>query len=441
MKKRRLSGSQFIALGFALLILMGTLLLLLPISNKDGNWGNAINCLFTSTSATCVTGLIVYDTATHWTLFGQIIIIVLIQIGGLGIMTLFSLLTIILRKKINLHERKVIMQASGSIEMNGVVNLIKKICIGTFICEGIGAFILSFAFIPDMGFLKGIYSSIFHSISAFCNCGIDIMGNFSSLSGYANNWIVNITIMALIISGGLGFIVWSDLISCKFHYKKLLLHTKIVIWASLGLIFIPALIFFVFEFNGAFRDLSGSSKVLASFFHSVATRTSGFQTVNSTGLSDSSIVLTTCLMVIGGSPGSTAGGIKTTTFVVLLFSIFSSSSKTSNISIGKKEIHSSTTKQALSIISLYMFLLIISSILVLYFEPYPFKEIVFECSSALATAGLSLGITTLLTIPSKIVLILLMFAGRIGAMSIIFIFHRKGNNDALRRPKEKILIG
>lgn len=441
MKKRRLSGSQFIALGFALAILFGMLLLLLPISSKSGNWGNPLNCLFTSTSATCVTGLVVYDTQTHWSIFGQIVILFLIQIGGIGFMTLISMLTVFLRKKINLHERKVIMQASGSLEISGVVDLIKNVCIGTFICEGIGAIILSFVFIPDMGFGRGLYSAIFHSISAFCNAGFDIMGNFASLTNYAGNLVVNITIMLLIIIGGLGFLVWTDLISCKFHYKKLLLHTKIVIWASLGLIFIPAFLFLIFEYNNAFKDLNGPTKVLAAVFQSVTTRTAGFSTVDLSGISDSGAVLTTCLMVIGGSPGSTAGGIKTTTFVVLLFSIFNSSNKTTNMSIGKKEIDSSTTKQALAIVSLYIFLLIAASIMVLYFEPYGIKEVAFECASAIGTVGLSLNITPTLTVGSKIILIILMYTGRMGAMSIIFIFQRKSNNDALRRPTEKILIG
>lgn len=439
MKKRKLNVSQLIAIGFALVILLGMLLLFLPFSSKDGKWGNLLNCLFTSTSATCVTGLIVYDTATKWSIFGQLVILLLIQIGGIGFMTLISLFTIFVRKKMNLYDRKVVMQASGSLEISEVGSLVKNVCLCTFIVEGIGALLLSIAFIPDMGFIKGVYFAIFHSVSAFCNAGFDIMGSFASLSGYAGNWLVNITIMLLIIIGGLGFLVWTDLVACKFKYKKLLLHTKIVIWASLGLIVIPACLLFIFEYNYSFKNLNPGAKVLASLFQSVTCRTAGFATIDCANLSDSSSVLMNFLMLIGGSPGSTAGGIKTTTFVVLLFSIFSA--RSNKMSIFNKEIEPNTVKQALSIVSLYLTLLVFSTMIMAYLEPYGLREIIFECTSAIGTVGLSMGITPLLTAGSKIILIILMFAGRIGALSIIFLFQRKNTNEAIRRPLEKILIG
>ncbi|MCQ2087550.1 MAG: Trk family potassium uptake protein [Bacilli bacterium] len=406
-----------------------------------------MTALFTSASATCVTGLVVVDTGTYWSIFGQIIILLLIQIGGIGFMTILSIIWIALKKKINIGERKLIGDAASAKSSTGALDLIKKIIIITFVCEGIGAVILSFAFAKDYGVLKGIYFGIFHSISAFCNAGFDLIGGFASLTAYAENPLICITIMVLVVVGGLGFIVWTDLFDKKFNLKKISLHSKIVLATTLVLIVGPAILFFVFENDGAFKDLSFGNKIINALFQSITCRTCGMNTVDMASLSDSSSMISIVLMIIGGSPGSTAGGIKTTTFAVLFLSIIAVGRKKNEIVIGKRKLEPNVMTQASAIMIFYITLVILASSIIMMVEHradvWTFRGVMFEVSSAIGTVGLSMVGTPTLSIASQIIIIILMFIGRLGALSIILFISGTSRRDAdkLGRPEEKILIG
>ncbi len=445
---KSITPTQLIALGFMIVILVGGFLLSLPISSRQLQWTNFLDSLFTATSATCVTGLVAYDTNVHFNLFGQVVILILIQIGGIGFMTVLSTIGIFLKRKINLHERKIIMQASGSISTTGVIALVKRIGKTTLIIESIGAILLAIRFIPDFGFFKGLYYSVFHSISAFCNAGFDIMGTldneFCSLTNYVGDWLVNLTIMWLIVSGGLGFFVWSNIIDTKLCFKKMKLHTKIVLVTTAFLIIVPSFLFFIFEKDNpnTIGNLPIDTKILASIFQSITPRTAGFNTIDLSKINDSSALLTIVLMAIGGSPGSTAGGIKTTTFIVAILSIIFSAKQRTSIVIGKRQLENNIIKQASAIITLFLFSIIFASIIIIAIDNLTLLDALFETTSAIGTVGLSNGVDVAMLHPiSKLILILLMYIGRIGVISIVFLFNRKGDNELLKRPVEKILIG
>ena len=362
-------------------------------------------------------------------------------------MTILSNIGIFLKRKINLYERKILMQASGSISKSGILNLMRRIIKTTLLFEGIGALLLATRFIPVFGFGKGIYFSIFHAISAFCNAGFDLMGgfgDFASLTPFVGDYVVNLTIMLLIIAGGLGFLVWSNIIDVKLSFKKMHLHTKIVLSTTLLLIVIPAFLFFLFEKDNpnTLGPLSLDQKILASFFQSVTTRTAGFNTIDNSQITASSTILTIFLMAIGGSPGSTAGGIKTTTFVVAILSIIFASKERTTIVIGKKQLENNLIKQASAIITLFLFAIIFSSIIILaVVKDVTLSQALYETTSAMATVGMSNGIdVSSLSILSRLILIMLMYIGRIGVISIVFIFNKK-DDELLKRPTEKILIG
>ncbi len=443
--KRKLTYTQIIALGFFLIILTGGILLTLPISSRSGEFTPFLNALFTATSATCVTGLVVYDTFTHWSLFGQIVIICMIQIGGIGFMTIITMLSIFLKRKIGLNERKLLMQSAGSIQIGGVVALILRIIKGTIIFEGIGAILLSIRFIPEMGFVRGIYNAIFHAISAFCNAGFDLMGRFeqfSSLTRYSDDILVNLTIMSLIVIGGIGFIVWSDVIKFKFNLKKYELHSKIVLTATASLIIVGALVFFVFESkNGVLANSSIKESILVSLFQSVTPRTAGFNTINWADITQGTSLFTIFLMLVGGSPGSTAGGMKTTTLVVLIMSAVASSRQQNGITIFKRKLDGETVKQASAVFTLYFMGFLIGSMLLCYFESSSALAIMFEVSSAIGTVGSSMGLTTTLCAASKVVIIILMYAGRVGALTLMLTLSAKKKTAPIERPTEKILVG
>lgn len=454
-KKRHLSASQFIALGYLIVILFGTLLLCLPIASRDLKWTNPLVALFTATSATCVTGLSVVETGTYWSLFGKIVILLLIQIGGIGFMTIISLLAVALKRKINLHERKIIMQSSGSIGIAGVIQLIKKIVFTTILCELIGAIIIFTQLIQNKTYSVGdsIFYALFLAVSAFCNAGFDpIKNNATSLMIFvSHNFVLNITIMLLIIIGGFGFIVWSDIFCSKGKWKKMQLYTKMVIITSLSLIIIPAILFYIFEYNNAYKDLNTLDALTAAFFQSVTCRTAGFLTVDQLSLSPQSILLSLFLMFVGGAPGSTAGGIKVTTLVVLILSVLCAARRKENIVVGKRQLEGNITKQASAIATLYLFLIILSSIIIMAIEANGkwhnignmFVLVLYETTSAIGTVGLSMGGTANLLWGSKIILIFLMYFGRVGALSIIFMFSERmvNEDELLQRPTEKILIG
>lgn len=325
-RKHRLNQVQYIALGFFFIILVGSLILMLPVASRNGEWTPFLNTLFTATSATCVTGLIVYDTFTHWSVFGQLVILLLIQIGGLGFITIGVGFSMAFGQRIGLRQRDLLKESINALEIGGIIKLSRKIFLGTALCEGIGAMMLALRFIPRFGWLKGIYYSVFHSISAFCNAGFDLMGRdmpYSSFTAYVADPLVNVTLMLLIIFGGLGFVVWSDIVTKRFCWKYYNLHTKIVVSVTLILVFGGALLLFVFERQNTIQGMTPGGQILASLFGSVTARTAGFNTVDTGALRPESKLLTIILMFIGGSPGSTAGGVKTTTIAVIVFFLLS----------------------------------------------------------------------------------------------------------------------
>lgn len=433
-----------LSLGYMITILIGTILLWLPFASKTGST-SFIDALFTATSATCVTGLVAFDTFTHFTLFGQIVIIVLIQIGGLGFMTIITLLFMIARRNIGLYNRTVMMQSAGSYNISSVPKLIKRIVIGTLIFESCGALIIALALWKDFG-AKAIYLGIFHSISAFCNAGFDVFGT-GSLSAYTTNPTILITIMALIVIGGLGFIVWSDIIDSKFKFSKYQIHTKIVLIATLFLIIIPAIIFFVLEFTNIgissphSGDLSLIDKIINSLFMSITPRTAGFYTIDLSTLSPSGKTLTDLLMFIGGNSGSTAGGVKVTTMIVVFATLRSTARSQEHVVIFDRTISPAVVKNAIALTMSYLSVVIISVLVIGSYEPFDSSAILFEVISAVGTVGLSLGLSENAMIATKIILIFLMYIGRLGALTLFSLFLRDKNNSIVEKPQGKVLVG
>ncbi|NCB74683.1 MAG: Trk family potassium uptake protein [Clostridia bacterium] len=442
----KLTYTQMIVLSFFCLILTGALILCLPISSRDHSWTSFVDALFAATTSSCVTGLVITDTFTHWSVFGQVIILALIQIGGLGVMTCIAMFSIFLKRRITLGERRLLMQSAGSLEISGIVKLLRRILMGTAIVEGCGAVILSFVFIPKLGFLTGLWNAVFHSVSAFCNAGIDLMGRYGQFSsftseGFQFNPVVNLTIMSLVVIGGIGFIVWSDVVKHRFNFAKYQVHSKITLVTTAILLVGGAVLFFFFEYNKAFEGFSFGQKVLASMFQSVTPRTAGFNTIDLTKLSESGKVLTTVLMFIGGSPGSTAGGIKTTTFAILLLSTLASSRRYGSVTVFKRKLDENTIVQASSILTVYVGCLFFAILAICALEPFSFTEVLFETVSAIGTVGLSLGITPMLCTGSKLILILLMFTGRVGGLSLMLVLAERRRNIKITRPTTQILIG
>lgn len=437
----KVSYTRIIALSFLLVILIGSILLMLPISSSKGVWTPFYNALFTATSATCVTGLVVYDTATYWSLFGQIVILVMIQVGGLGFMTIISMLSIFLKRKISLNERKLLMQSAGNMRLSGIVRLIKGIIICTVAFETVGSAVLAIRFVPQFGWKRGLYYAVFHSVSAFCNAGFDLMGNFQSFCAYEGDFLVSITLMLLIISGGLGFLVWNEIYTKKWKVSEYSLHAKIVLIATGILILLGWVGFFVFENNGNLAGYPLSKKLLSAAFMSVTTRTAGFNTMDLTSLSNSGSMLAMILMFIGGSPGSTAGGIKTTTVAVIIFAIINMSKGNNDVTIYKKRLEDSVVKHAAVIVIVYLIGTLSAGMIICAIESYDTTPVMFEIISAAGTVGLTQGITTGLSIISKLIIIILMYGGRIGGLSLLMVFREKAKPAPLHRPTEKILIG
>lgn len=441
-----LSYTQIIVIGFALVILLGTFLLCLPVSSREQEFTPVLNSLFTATSATCVTGLVVYDTFSHWSVFGQTVIMLLIQVGGLGFMTIISMFSIFFRRKVGMYERRLLMQSEGNIRFSGVIRLLKRILIGTLCFEGTGVLLLSIRFCPQMGFGEGLFNAFFHSISAFCNAGFDIMGKygkFSNLTAYVDDPLVSLTIAFLIIIGGIGFIVWNDMLNNKLNIKKYALHSKLALTVTGILLFCGTLLFMIFENDHAFKGLNIGQKVLRAFFQATTPRTAGFNTVDLTSLSRSSEVLTVILMFIGGSPGSTAGGIKTTTLAVLVLSMFATARQDAHFGIYRRRFDEDTVKEASAIFTIYTLAVIVATLLICALEPpsVTIDRVIYEVVSAIGTVGLSMGITPTLCGLSKLTLILLMFGGRVGGLSLILTIAEKRTKVPVDRPKEKIMIG
>lgn len=442
--KKQISQTQFIAYGFFAIIMMGSLFLMLPIASRDGQSEPFLNCLFTATSASCVTGLVVADTWTQWSLFGQIVILILIQLGGLGFISVGICLSIILRRKIGLKARGLMQESVNTLQIGGVVKLAKKIMVGTVVFEGAGAVILACRFIPQFGLAKGIWYGIFHSVSAFCNAGFDLLGHtgeYNSLCGYTGDWLVIGTISFLIITGGIGFIVWDDLSKKKFHFRHYMLHTKIVLVTTGLLLGISTLLFYVMERNNILVGMDGSETFLACFFSAVTPRTAGFNSVDTAALTDGSKFLSAILMFIGGSPGSTAGGIKTSTLAVLLLYVVSNIRQTYGVEIFGRRLEDGSIRQSACILTINLSLMLCATIAIMAAQNLPMSDVFFETCSAIGTSGMSTGVTRSLNSFSRIIIILLMYCGRIGSLSFALAFTRSCRKPHVQLPPEQITIG
>ncbi len=441
----KMTQAQIIALGYFLVIAVGALLLMLPFSTAKGEQTGFLTALFTATSATCVTGLVVVDTSIHWTMFGKTVILCMIQIGGLGFVTIGVLFAMFMKKRISLRARGLLQESMNISQVGGVVRLAKKAIIGTVIIEGAGAVLLAFRFIPEYGFKTGTALSIFHSVSAFCNAGFDLMGRskgaYNSLASYSNDMLVNLVIMLLIVIGGIGFLVWDDLTRKKWHVKQYTLHTKLVLLVTGVLIFGGALLFWLFEKDHLMAGMGVKETVLTSMFSSVTARTAGFNTIDTAGLSTSSKLLTILLMFIGGSPGSTAGGIKTTTTIVLMIYVISNLRNSKGCNIFGRSLEDDAIRKASNVAIISLVMAITASITICYIQPLPMEDVLFEVFSAIGTVGMSTGITRELTTVSRMIIILLMYCGRIGGMSFALSFLEKKKIAPVRCPVEKVMIG
>lgn len=441
--KRHLSSAQIIMIGFAAMILLGTLLLMLPISTRNREWASFRDALFTATSATCVTGLVVRDTATYWSLFGQLVIILLIQIGGMGIVTIALAIAMASGKKIGLMQVSTVQDAVAAHNLGGIVKLTKLIVGGTLLIEFIGAALMAPTFCGRFGMAKGMWYAVFHSVSAFCNAGFDLMGveeKFSSLTGYSDNVIINVTIMLLIVIGGIGFLTWEDMVRYKVRLKKYRMQSKVVLTVTLVAIVVPAVIFYFMEFRD-FSNVSEREKILLSFFQSITPRTAGFNTVSFSYMSEAGIMILIILMFIGGSSGSTAGGMKTNTVAVLLSAARSAFCRKEDAHLFKRRIPGDIIKNAATIMVMYLLLSFGAALIMSYVEGLPVLTCAFETVSAIATVGLTMGVTPYLSVLSHIMLIVLMFCGRVGGMTLVFATLTVNKHNVSKLPKERITVG
>lgn len=441
--KDLLDPPKILVLGFAFLILVGAYLLTLPISTENGNGLSFLNALFTSTSATCVTGLVVVDTGTTFTTFGELVILSLIQIGGLGFMSFATFFFFLLGKRISLKGRLLLQESLNNLSMAGVVKLVKRLLIFTAIIEGMGALILSIRFSFDMPIGKAIYYGVFHSISNFNNAGFDLMGEFRSLTPYASDPFVTLTIAFLITLGGIGFIVMNEIYEYRDTHR-LSVHTKVVLMASLILTIGGAILIFIFEFGNAktLQPLSFMGKTLASLFQSVTPRTAGSNTLNIPDLTQPTLLLIIFLMFVGASPGSTGGGIKTTTLATLIGTVWSQIKGKEDVVLFRYRIVNETIFKALSVTFIGLFIVSTITILLTITETgSDFLTVLFEATSAFATVGLSMGLTPELSPIGRILIIFTMFAGRVGPLTFAFAIAMRRKPDPFRRPKGKIMIG
>lgn len=440
------SPMKLILSGYCLIILVGTLLLSMPAATRGPGGTPVTDCFFTATSATCVTGLIRYDTYTHWTVFGQLVILGMIQIGGIGFMTVAILVMLLAKRKIGLSQRFIMQNSISAPQIGGIVRMTKFIALGTLCLEAVGALLLSFDFVPRYGWKQGIYFSIFHSVSAFCNAGFDLMGGsrgpFSSLTGMADNYYVNMVLMLLIFVGGLGFFVWRDLRVNRFRFGRLQLQSKMVLSISLSLVILGAAAFFVLEErHDMLAGMSFSDKFWACLFQSVSARTAGFNTVDLAAMTEPGILTMICLMFIGGSTGSTAGGIKTTTFWVLCVSVFTTFRRKKNVEAFGRRMEESITRTASCVFMTYLVLTVSAAIAISALEEIPVLTALFETVSAMATVGLTLGITPGVGMASKLILAFLMLCGRVGSVTMLLAFSSEKRVISSRLPLEKIQVG
>ncbi|MBO5153300.1 MAG: Trk family potassium uptake protein [Eubacterium sp.] len=443
--RKHLSTFQIIILGFLLVILTGTVLLMLPFATREAGSASLMDALFTATSATCVTGLVVEDTATYWSGFGQAVILTLIQIGGMGVVTLAVAITIISGKKIGLMQRSAMQESIAAPQVGGIVRLTRFIVTTTLGIELLGAICMFPVFYKDFGLGKGIWYSVWHSVSAFCNAGFDLMGvreHYSSLVAYVENPLINIVIMLLIIIGGIGFLTWNDIRTHKWHLKKYRMQSKIVFVVTAVLLVLPALYFYFIEFNyPQWAWLSEKQRFWGALFQAVTPRTAGFNTLDLTKMSEPGQAIMTILMLIGGSPGSTAGGMKTTTIAVLILSMLSVFGRREHVEVFDRRVASETVKYAAAVLIMYLVFCLGGGILISSIEQLPILECIFEAGSAIGTVGLTLGLTPNLSLASHIILTVLMYFGRVGGLTVVFAAVSGTKPNVSKAPKEKITVG
>ena len=439
-RKRRLSSFQIIILGFAGVILLGALLLMLPISTTGGNVTPFNETLFTATSAVCVTGLIVQDTGSYWSTFGQTVILALIQIGGLGVVTVAASFALLSGRKISLMQRSTMQDAISAPKVGGIVRLTRFILRGTFLIELLGALAMLPVFCRDHGW-RGIWMAVFHSISAFCNAGFDILGTesnlYPSLTGYAGSPIINITIMLLIVTGDIGFLTWDDICENKLHFRRYRMQSKVILVTTAFLLVLPAIFFFFVDFS----SLPIGKRVLASFFQSVTPRTAGFNTVILSDMTGASQAVMIFLMMIGGSPGSTAGGMKTTTLAVLVANAAATFRQRESAQFFGRRIECGVVKTAATVVTMYLALFFCGAIFISVYENLPLSSCLYETASAVGTVGLTLGITPQLHIPSQMVLIVLMYLGRVGGLTLIYAALSGKRAGTAKLPLDRITVG
>ena len=439
-KKKHMTSFQLIIMGFAGVILLGTVLLMLPFSSAEKVITPFHEALFTATSAVCVTGLVVKDTGSYWSLAGQTIILALIQIGGLGVVTVAASVSILSGKKISLMQRSTMQDAISAPKVGGIVRLTRFILRGTFLIEAAGTVLLLPVFMGDYG-KKGIWMSVFHSISAFCNAGFDILGTdssmFPSLTRYSGNILINLVIMLLIITGGIGFLTWDDIYTNKLNFKRYRMQSKIILMTTACLILFPTVFFYICDLT----NLPMGKRLLAAAFQSVTTRTAGFNTINISEMSEASKAVMILLMLIGGSPGSTAGGMKTTTFSVLILNAIATFRSQENAGAFGRRLEYHVIKNAATIAMLYFALFFGGGIAISVYEGLPLLDCLYEAASAVGTVGLTLGITPELHVFSQVVLIILMYLGRVGGLTLIYAVFSGRNKGNAKLPLEKITVG
>lgn len=442
MPRRRvqLNAVQTLALGFAALILLGGVLLVLPAASRDGHALPFLDALFTSASASCVTGLVLYDTWTQFTLFGQAVILLLIQVGGMGFMTVSILVALLLHRRIGLRQRSILMDSVGALQMGGIVRLTRRAIRVTLICEGTGAALLALWFCPRYGSGRGIWMSLFHAVSSFCNAGFDLLGTGTSLTTIAGEPLPNLVLMALVICGGLGFLVWDDLLTHGCHIRRWRLHSKIVAFSTTLLFVGGAAAFYFLEGDHAFAGTGPGQRALMAAFQSVTCRTAGFNTAPLTALSQSGTLLTMILMFIGAGSGSTGGGAKVNTVAVLVLSAFAQVRRKEDVNVFCRRLDTATIQKAYSSVNVF-FLTCLMGTMVMCLQGISLDSALFEAISAMGTVGLTRGVTPYLPELSKLAVLLMMFAGRVGSMSVAMAVTRDRPQPKLRNIPEKILIG
>lgn len=439
-KLQRLQSAQLILLGFAAMILTGTLLLMLPVASREPYSVSFLDALFTATSATCVTGLVVYDTASCWTAFGQGVILLLIQIGGLGVVTIAVLLVLVSGKKIDLMQRSVMQDSIAAPHVQGIVRLTRFILCSTLLLELIGALLMLPSFAAVFGAARGSWYAFFHAVSGFCNAGFDLMGvreQFSSLTYFSEDLMLNAAVMLMIVIGGLGFLTWKDIAEHRLRFREYRLQSKAILSTTALLLLLPFCYFFLVEFRG----LPLRARLLLSAFQAVTPRTAGFNTADYSAMSDTGVALTICLMLIGGAPGSTAGGMKVTTLIVLISSALSVFRQRKDTVLYGRRVSDAGVRDAAALLLMYLFLFLCGSFLLCGIEAVPLKLCMFETASAIGTVGLSMGLTPTLSATSRVILIVLMYMGRVGGLTLIFATVAKQRNGSGRMPEEAIPVG